>query len=289
MKNFDWRRGWYAVGLAALVAAGCGRENVAGPGAISLHSTPTGGEFLLVCKVGEAGTSADFTISATGGVLPLGSSFTLDALSFVDIPNCTMVWFADDAAETVEVTVTELPASGVTLERITVFGTVDGSQNFDPAPASGSVTVTMDFSTRGAIAFKNVGAPEEGDCNGLTPGYWKNWRNHYTAAQFASLLPGTIAGSIAEADAIFAAKGKDPLNKLRWFVLANQLTLNLTGTDLPNPDDAELSPSCSVVGGGQNLGSALATALDMLANPGGYTTEEILWVKDVLDAIANLD
>jgi hypothetical protein len=274
--------------LAALVAAGCAREDVAAP-QVSLHTTPTGGKALDVCKVGPEGTFGNFTITADGGQLPLGSSFQLSAHPVVDPNACTMVWYADDPAAIVTAVVTEVGGSpGMVLDRIAVFASLDGPQNIED-PVDGSVTVRMSFTTGALVAFKNTGIPIEEECKGLTPGYWKNWRNHYTAAQFASLLPGTIAGSIAEADAIFATKGKDPIAKLRWFVLANQLTLNLVGTDLPNPDDAVLGASCDALGGGDTLGGTLATALDMLAHPGNYTTDQILWVKDILDAIANME
>jgi hypothetical protein len=270
---------------------GCVREDVSGPGGLSLHTTPTGGQTVQLCKVGPAGTWGDFSIVADGGVLPLGGSVRVNALDQVDIPNCPVVWYASDRDAVVTVTVTEVGATpGLTLDRISIFSQLDGNSNIED-PVDGSATAHVDFTHRAVFAFKNVGTPIffEGPCNGLTPGYWKNWRNHYTAAEFTTLLAGTIAGSIAEADAIFAAKPQSsPVAKLKWFVLANQLTLNLTGTDLPNPDDAGLGIECEILTG-DALGDNLLLALQMIANPGNFSAGQIEAVKNILDAIANMD
>jgi len=129
-------------------------------------------------------------------------------------------------------------------------------------------------------------------CMGLTPGYWKNWRNHYTADQFNLLLPGTIAANITQADAIFDhwdANPDDYLTILRAFLLADQLTINLTQhPELPNPDHGSLVPECVLMVNGQpvTLGDALASALAILANPSAYSREQVLVVKDQLAAFA---
>ncbi len=144
----------------------------------------------------------------------------------------------------------------------------------------------------GSAEFGNVAI-----CDGLTPGYWSNWRNHYTQEQFESLLPGTIAGTVAEADAILNDNGcsgdEGSLACMRKFLLANQLTLNLTkNPDLPNPDGAELYLACQldehpeVVG---NLGDWLDEALAIHNADGvGYIRDWILEVKTVLDWFANM-
>lgn len=150
------------------------------------------------------------------------------------------------------------------------------------------------------IEFVNVGP-----CNGLTSGYWKNWDNHYTPEQFAELLQGTIADvgtdveNIAAADAIFEywdASDPSDLTILKAFVLANQLTINLTQRpDLPNPSDGSLWGVCLLIGREDEgtLGEALADALDYISrtedtdpfnNP---NDAEILYIKDILDAFAN--
>lgn len=256
---------------------------------------------VIVCKYsvnapGEVFTpGADFTVSATGGTLPAGSSFHLNSVSDLVISDqCKTAWQSSDGA-TQTVTVNEVPADGVTLQRIVGFRSVGDIIWIDNPP--GGIAVDVSSAVGAVLFFKNQGVgtpppppPPPPSCNGLTPGYWKNWRNHYTAEQFTSLLAGTIAGSIAEADDIFASVGNnksDPITKLAWFVLANQLTLNLVGTDLPNPDDAALNLDCTN-DLGDDLGDALSLALDMLANPGDYDKDEILDVKDILDYIANL-
>jgi len=133
-----------------------------------------------------------------------------------------------------------------------------------------------------------------GPCAGLTPGYWSNWRNHYTAAQFLSLLQGTVAqGSIANADNYLNSIGcdnGDALHCMRRFLLADQLTLNLTASTDPNlfrPVGAGLVGLCSIPGIG-TLQQAINTGLAILANPGTYTRDQILEAKNNLAAFAEL-
>jgi len=139
-----------------------------------------------------------------------------------------------------------------------------------------------------------------GPCNGLTPGYWKNWDNHYNPGQFATLLEGTIADvgnaaqNRAEADAIFdhwdAADPQD-LTILKAFTLATQLTLNLTGTGLPNPSEGNLFEICTLASHPElgPLGDALADALSIIAagTPSAVDPQVILDVKNILDKFAN--
>ena len=153
-----------------------------------------------------------------------------------------------------------------------------------------SVTVWLDSgeSTDPPLEFGNGGP-----CDGLTPGYWKNWRNHYSEAEILVLLAGTIAPTIAEADAIFAHWDASPENELtilRAFLLANQLTLNLTQLpNLPNPSDGRLFGLCTVPGVPDDLAATLALALAIHNADGvGFTREQILAVAMTLDAFANL-
>lgn len=156
------------------------------------------------------------------------------------------------------------------------------------------VTVTLKSGDNAHLYFGDVT-----NCVGLTPGYWSNWRNHYTAEQFEMLLPGTIASTIAEADMILTDNGCDggyEVNCMRRFLLANQLTLNLTMyPDLPNPDHASLYPGCKVIKeGGEvldgDLGYWLGKALEIhYADGMGFEREYILWVKTMLDWFANLN
>jgi hypothetical protein len=153
------------------------------------------------------------------------------------------------------------------------------------SPEAQSVTVPAGGTA--SVTFTNR-AP----CIGLTPGYWKNWRNHYTPAEFEVLLAGTIAGTIGEADAIFAhwdASPGDELTIMMAFLLANQLTLNLTQhPGLPNPSGGSLVPECALDYGGTTLvlSDVIADALSILADPAAYTREEILLVKNWLAAFA---
>lgn len=141
----------------------------------------------------------------------------------------------------------------------------------------------------------NVPPPPTHELNGLTPGYWKNWRNHYTTEQFAALLTGTIAGDIATADTIFSqynAKQVNLLTILKAQLLATQLTINLTRMpDMPNPDKAYLTLNGEVEWntGKVTVGDAINKALNVLANPSAYSRGEILVVKDLLDMINNIE
>jgi len=125
--------------------------------------------------------------------------------------------------------------------------------------------------------------------NGLTPGFWKNWRNHFSDAEFTDLLDGTIAANISQADAIFDhwdASPDDELTILKAMLLANQLTLNLSASD-PGNQYGWLAPYVSIEGMG-TLQQAINDALAILANPSGYSRDYILGIKNKLDAFANL-
>jgi uncharacterized protein (DUF2141 family) len=131
-----------------------------------------------------------------------------------------------------------------------------------------------------------------GPCDGLTPGYWSNWRNHYTEDQFTTLLAGTVASSIEDADSTLdsvGCDGDDALHCMKRFLLANQLTLNLTQhPELPNPDGAGLVRLCSIEGVG-TLQSAIDDALEILANPESFGRDATLAVKNRLAAFAELN
>jgi hypothetical protein len=156
-----------------------------------------------------------------------------------------------------------------------------------PDPCRYTITLVSDQVASG-FDFGNMGP-----CNGLTPGYWKNWRNHYSEGQMLILLAGTIAPTIAEADAIFAhwdASPGDELSILRAMLLANQLTINLTQhPQLPNPSEGSLLRMCEVPGVAENLGEIIDLALAIHNADGvGFSREEILMVASMLDAFANL-
>jgi len=140
-----------------------------------------------------------------------------------------------------------------------------------------------------------------GPCNGLTPGYWKNWDNHYSMPEFNQLLPvvidymGTdvvIAQNKQAVDTIFDeynASNPQDLTILTAFVLANMLTINLSQTDLPNPSDGNLVPICTLADDPQagNLGDALELAAGIIGEFVEATDQEIIDLKNILDDFAN--
>ena len=162
-----------------------------------------------------------------------------------------------------------------------------------PDPYSYTVELESDEVVR-ELDFGNAGP-----CNGLTPGYWKNWRNHYKPGQINTLLEGTIASTWKEADDIFdhwAARPGDELSILKAMTLANQLTINLTqNPGFPNPSEGSLFGFCTLPDDdGENLAEILETALNYIArltdgDPGNDPTrDEILSVAYILDRFANL-
>lgn len=129
---------------------------------------------------------------------------------------------------------------------------------------------------------------------GLTPGYWKNWKNHYTSEQFNELLVETFVGpDIDKADQIFSAYSSKPgkeLTMLKAHLLAAQLTLSLVNKpQMPNPDEAFLSPSYKIQYNGNyiSIGEVINQAQTVIANPSS-TRDQIIEVKDMLDLINNL-
>lgn len=283
-----WKGGAAALGALALVVAACAEPTGLNPEGMNLENNtppPEPSGYVDLCKVGPAGTIASFTVSASDGILPLGGN--VDVLA----GTCERVWedfqpaYRPDPPVYVTITEVNLPA-GIQFDGIDAvtdgYATVDGM----------TVTFTVNAFHSGTATYNNSEIPPPpGPCVGLTPGYWKSWDNRYTSEQFESLLAGTIAGSIEEAESILNANddNSSAIDKLAKFTLANQLTLNLTGTDLPNPDDAGLTELCVDPAGDTELGDALNTALMMLADPGSYSDDEILDVKDILDRIANME
>ena len=152
-----------------------------------------------------------------------------------------------------------------------------------------SQSITLLSGETAQFEFGNIA-----NCVGLTPGYWQNWQNHYTEAQFLTLLEGTIAeGDIALAEFYLTSQGcddGDALHCMRRFLLANQLTLNLTQhSEFPNPSGGSLFLACRVDGQEGNLGTWIAQALEIHDADGeGFTREFILLVKTVLDTFANM-
>lgn len=176
-----------------------------------------------------------------------------------------------------------------TLEYVVVESDLPGSV-VNTATATGyynNVAVTADDDASVTLLIPNQ------ELVGFTPGYWKNWRKHYSTEQFNSLLAGTIAVDSDSADKIFSKYSAGPgmeLTILRAHLLATQLTLNLTRMPvLPNTGNAYLVESGNVeLGEIQTVGEAVQKALDVLDNPDCYTREQVLDIKDLLDHINNL-
>ena len=136
-----------------------------------------------------------------------------------------------------------------------------------------------------------------------TPGFWINWENHFTDEEFSRIVDGTIAsGSNADAVDYLTSLGCDDENAihcLRRFLLANQLTVNLTNLSLrdasfPNPDGAYLTLETSLEGGVITLGQCIQDAINAIVqaaslDPADWDRDKILDVKDILDEFANME
>lgn len=263
---------------------------------------------LRVCGYALGGVTATNTGTATVAISGITAAQGL-LMPTVTVGHleCVVVWRAPASAgdnDPFTVTLTQTGPVGFQVAWIPFYysdgGDADGNvigdniggcYNGDTGNVCTTATVTVSRARGATVLFKQLSPlpPPPSVCIGLTPGYWKNWKNHYTQAQFASLLQGTIATSVADANAIFAAKGSDATQKLRWFVLANQLTLNLTGGSLPNPSQGNLTLACTLQANTPTLGLTLQTALNILNGVGGpYSNNYILSVKSALDAFANM-
>ena len=173
--------------------------------------------------------------------------------------------------------------------------------------------------TSGQTITKEFG--NVGDCNGLTPGYWQaklfdpanNQINDYDFDQSILLITDTIVddGTLTQDDIDEALvilrlpDASDPIQKLEKFVLANQLTLNLTqlvagDPGFPNTDSASLFGACMLLDNLDvgSLGDLLDLAIEYI-NAGQATTDfnddgfindqDVLDLKTVLDQFANLN
>lgn len=234
---------------------------------------------------GEAGLPdweihLDGTAARPNPVLPEGTSVhrVTWTCGGANVPNCLgnpvgTYWFLD------------LVPGAYTISEVQQNGFAQTAPIPVP-PGTWTISLTSDQ------ACQNKDFGNFGPCEGLTPGYWSNWRNHYTESQFLVLLQGTIAaGNISQADEYLNSLGcdsGDALYCMRRFLLSDQLTINLTQhPELPNPSGGALIGTCSIQGIG-TLQSAIADGLAILANPSGYTRDQILAVKNRLAAFAEL-
>lgn len=250
MTNLSRKSGRLAVrallsALPALVVAACSD----GPSPVSPidpsfnveSSTPQGVE---VCKAGPIGSTATFTVEATGGTITSPATFVLDAQPFelgcVDGLNRIVVWVADsprpDPLVNTVVTVTEVDAtSGIELDRIVAFGGLEGGQDIFPPETSASVTVNYDVGA--SIIFKNVGEPT-GGVEGCTPGYWRqtqhfdSWTLPYSPGLSFESVFGVDAFSGATLLEVVWLRGGG-LNALGRHAVAALLSAASPGVDYP--------------------------------------------------------
>ncbi len=290
-----------AVAFAIVGVTACSSNEITAPdnSAFTLAPIPDNANYYLpvagAVKVCSFLGPGQFTTSAT----PSGGGTTIETTTSLGVNECSITWLSNGAPGPYTVTVTQVGPTGFDLFRLYVQHTnraLDENHQ-DPAGCLGTLAIpssentTVGGAAGAAFWFKQCSPtpppPPEG-CFGLTPGFWKNWANHYTAAQFATLIDGTSFPSLTNAQAKSILSANNPaLTRLRKFLLANQLTMSLSNQPgFPNPSGGALSGDCRV--GGNLLSSTIITALDMLANPGDYTTQEILDLGTVLDTFANL-
>lgn len=187
------------------------------------------------------------------------------------------------------------------IERGATTGTGNGDYQVVDADPHGPIADKVELTRDGSgatddieVCFLPAPPPPPSVCIGLTPGYWKNWDNHYTTEQFQSLVDWVNAytGESLTIDDIVDALsygGPDAVQKLWKFYYSNLLTLALTDIgDLPNPDGAGLTEDCTLPDSSQSLADALDAAEAIFADPGSYKRKDINGVKDILDAFANM-
>ncbi len=189
--------------LATLMLMGCTPDATAPfalPSSPSVAETGSGGgsQVVTLCKIGPVGTTATFTVAAASGWLPYGDTVTVGAQDLASFSSslCRTVWVATETGVVVDVTVTEIAASGgAVFSRIWTWSDVDLASLEILAPAAPTVTVRADY-TRGAfVQFTNVvGPPPPPSLSGCTPGYWKQ-RQHFDSWP-AGVTPSTPFASI---------------------------------------------------------------------------------------------
>lgn len=169
-------------------------------------------QIVQLCKIGPEGTSATFSISATGGVLPFGTTVTLAATTPWNSDGCLMIWQSvwpqpnPDVIHTV--TVTEISQTGGTvLERVVTTSDLDGfTEAFPPV---NSASVRVNYANGASIGFKNIEGPGNGGgAAGCTPGFWRQ-SQHYPywtgyaptdafSSVFANAFPGKTLGEVVQ-------------------------------------------------------------------------------------------
>ena len=81
----------------------------------------------------------------------------------------------------------------------------------------------------------------------------------------------------------------DALYCMRRFLLADQLTLNLTQhPELPNPSGGSLYGVCQLPGQSGSVSYWISVGKAILSDPAAYARDYILQVKDMLAGFANM-
>lgn len=299
---------WGTLAAALVVMAACsGDSTISGPGPASYTLAPIPNDGTMFDAVPGAVKVCTFDGPAivTTSQNPPGGGTSIEANSDLILVECSITWLSNGQAGPFEVTVTQTGPDTPRLRRLAVLHTdpaqtidiIDplGCDGTDDIPTSATVNVGGDA---GAVIWLKQCAPlpppppppPPADCHGLTPGFWKNWANHYTAEQFALIIDGTSFADESNAFVTSVLNGNNPaIVRLKKFVYANELTMSLTalGNTVPNPSGGSISGTCSI--GGEDLADALALAHLMLANPGDYTNGQINNLGSLLDAFANMD
>ncbi len=147
--------------LAGLAIGACADNDLTAPQSMlrtEANSTTPPGYYLT--KRGPLGTTATFSISATGGSLVLGSTVTLDACPEDGSVVCTgtLVW-VPTSDDLVQVTVTEIATTGGTVfDQIAASRTMDGVTEFFGvfAPNPPTITLAMNGNATANVRFKNI-------------------------------------------------------------------------------------------------------------------------------------
>ncbi len=97
----------------------------------------------------------------------------------------------------------------------------------------------------------------------------------------------------------FGCDGEEAIHCLRRFLLANQLTVNLTtlsinNASFPNPDGALMALGTRLEKNGLTLGECILDATNAIIeaatlDPASWDRNKILEIKDILDEFANME
>lgn len=186
-----------ALTALALLVAGC--RDSALPTALLAGVAASAGDgtlpnVVVLCKAGPQGTSATFSVAATGGELRAGPVVTVAANPLDDNSGCVEIWRAMVRDEISTVTVRETSATpGTELKHIVTLSALDGWGEPDVGGATASVRA--DWNNDAIIWFKNVAVPiADPGYAGCTPGFWK--QTQHFAYWTAPLAPSTPFGVV---------------------------------------------------------------------------------------------